>query len=389
MTEQPRPSMLSADGVTAPLQHSVFRRIWLASLLSNLGLLIQGVGAAWAMTQMTSSADKVALVQTALMLPVMLISMPAGAIADMYDRRIVALISLVIALSGATRVIGAGVARPDHAANPAGTLFRRRQRHGAVRPCLAILGQRAGAGGDVAIGGSAQRHQLQYRAKFWPRHRRHRGRDCRRGRGLRRQCGALYSAAGRAVSLATNQRAVAAAARTPQSGDRLGCALHRQLALDPHRAGAHVGDRHSWRFGLGADAAGGARPLAWRRANLRHHARRFRHGCGGRRTQHRRSAQTHERRSRDPCLRAVDGRRDRRGGAESGAGTDRRGAGGGGRGVDARGRFVQYRRSALGAALGRGPLAGGVPGFDCRRHRNRKLGLGAPDRPGRRRGPRY
>lgn len=102
MTEQPRRSMLSADGVAAPLRHSVFRRIWLASLLSNLGLLIQGVGAAWAMTQMTSSADKVALVQTALMLPVMLISMPAGAIADMYDRRIVALISLVIALSGAT-----------------------------------------------------------------------------------------------------------------------------------------------------------------------------------------------------------------------------------------------------------------------------------------------
>jgi MFS family permease len=102
MTEQPRRSMLSADGLTAPLRHSVFRQIWLASLLSNLGLLIQGVGAAWAMTQMTSSADKVALVQTALMLPVMLISMPAGAIADMYDRRIVALISLAISLSGAT-----------------------------------------------------------------------------------------------------------------------------------------------------------------------------------------------------------------------------------------------------------------------------------------------
>jgi MFS family permease len=90
------------DGVAAPLRHALFRRIWLASLLSNLGLLIQGVGAAWAMTQMTSSADKVALVQTALMLPIMLIAMPAGAIADMYDRRIVALVSLSIALAGAT-----------------------------------------------------------------------------------------------------------------------------------------------------------------------------------------------------------------------------------------------------------------------------------------------
>ncbi|MCK1642465.1 MFS transporter [Bradyrhizobium sp. 157] len=102
MTDQPKRSRLATDGIAAPLRHAVFRRIWLASLVSNLGILIQGVGAAWAMTQMTSSADKVALVQTALMLPVMLISMPAGAIADMHDRRIVALVSLGIALVGAT-----------------------------------------------------------------------------------------------------------------------------------------------------------------------------------------------------------------------------------------------------------------------------------------------
>jgi MFS family permease len=102
MTKRLKRSLFAADGVAAPLRHGVFRRIWLASLLSNLGLLIQGVGAAWAMTQMTSSADKVALVQTALMLPVMLISMPAGAIADMYDRRVVALISLSISLVGST-----------------------------------------------------------------------------------------------------------------------------------------------------------------------------------------------------------------------------------------------------------------------------------------------
>src|SRR6266853_474623 len=75
MTDQPKRKMFAADSVTAPLRHSVFRRIWLASLLSNFGLLIQGVGAAWAMTQMTSSADKVALVQTALMLPIMLIAL--------------------------------------------------------------------------------------------------------------------------------------------------------------------------------------------------------------------------------------------------------------------------------------------------------------------------
>jgi MFS family permease len=101
MTETPK--RVTADhSITAPLKFRVFRRIWFASLLSNLGLLIQGVGAAWAMTQMASSADKVALVQTALMLPVMLISMPAGAIADMHDRRIVAMVALLISFAGAT-----------------------------------------------------------------------------------------------------------------------------------------------------------------------------------------------------------------------------------------------------------------------------------------------
>src|ERR1700751_2299630 len=97
-----RAQMFGGDSIAAPLRHPTFRRIWLASVLSNLGLLSQGVGAAWAMTQMASSADKVALVQTALSLPIMLIAMPAGAIADMYDRRIVAMVSLAIALTGAT-----------------------------------------------------------------------------------------------------------------------------------------------------------------------------------------------------------------------------------------------------------------------------------------------
>lgn len=95
MTQPLKPSAFSPDDITAPLRQLTFRRIWLASVLANVGALIRSVGAAWTMTQMTSSADKVALVQTALMLPLMLISMPAGAIADMYDRRIVAVLSSV------------------------------------------------------------------------------------------------------------------------------------------------------------------------------------------------------------------------------------------------------------------------------------------------------
>ncbi len=90
-----------ADGVFAPLRFPVFRRIWLASLLSNFGLLIQGVGAAWAMTELTADPQPVALVQTMLMAPMMLLSIPAGAAADVYDRRLVALAALLTSLFGA------------------------------------------------------------------------------------------------------------------------------------------------------------------------------------------------------------------------------------------------------------------------------------------------
>ena len=90
----------SSLGIFSPLRYAVFRRIWTASLLSNLGLLILGVGAAWAMTKLSSSTSMVALVQTSLMLPVALVSTPAGAIADMFDRRIVGLVALSIALAG-------------------------------------------------------------------------------------------------------------------------------------------------------------------------------------------------------------------------------------------------------------------------------------------------
>ena len=87
----------------APLKERTFRRIWSASVLGNLGQLILGVGAAWEMTRLSNSTTMVALVQTAMMLPLMLASLPAGAFADMYDRRKVAMSGLGISmLSAAT-----------------------------------------------------------------------------------------------------------------------------------------------------------------------------------------------------------------------------------------------------------------------------------------------
>lgn len=80
-----------------PLRERIYRRIWSASVLSNFGQLILGVGAAWEMTRLTTSASLVALVQSALMLPLMLVSVPAGAIADMFDRRKIAITGLSFA----------------------------------------------------------------------------------------------------------------------------------------------------------------------------------------------------------------------------------------------------------------------------------------------------
>ncbi|MFA4906498.1 MAG: MFS transporter [Candidatus Margulisiibacteriota bacterium] len=71
----------------SPFKQSVFRALWIATLVSNVGTWIQNVGAAWLMTSMSKSPVLVALVQVATTLPMFLLSLPAGALADIIDRR--------------------------------------------------------------------------------------------------------------------------------------------------------------------------------------------------------------------------------------------------------------------------------------------------------------
>ncbi|MGN6375954.1 MAG: MFS transporter [Sphingomonas sp.] len=70
-----------------PFRHGIFRAVWITSTISNFGSLIEGVGAAWMMVMLAAPASMVALVQSSRTLPVMLLSLAAGAIADQYDRR--------------------------------------------------------------------------------------------------------------------------------------------------------------------------------------------------------------------------------------------------------------------------------------------------------------
>ncbi|MBD8677783.1 MFS transporter [Sphingomonas sp. CFBP 13720] len=71
----------------SPLSIPIFRAIWIASMTSNFGGLIQSVGASWMMTSLASSPQMIALVQASTTLPIMLLSLWAGAVADNLDRR--------------------------------------------------------------------------------------------------------------------------------------------------------------------------------------------------------------------------------------------------------------------------------------------------------------
>ena len=77
----------------SPLAHRAFLLILVGSLLSNFGNAIQSVGAAWQLTLMRQPADVIALVQTATNLPIMLLALPAGAWADMFDKRTIMLLA--------------------------------------------------------------------------------------------------------------------------------------------------------------------------------------------------------------------------------------------------------------------------------------------------------
>ena len=79
-------SLVSTDG-QAPLRNPVFRLLWLAWLTANITMWMNETASAWLMTSLTDNALMVALVQTAATLPVFLLGLPGGALADILDRR--------------------------------------------------------------------------------------------------------------------------------------------------------------------------------------------------------------------------------------------------------------------------------------------------------------
>ncbi|MDJ0950638.1 MAG: MFS transporter, partial [Alphaproteobacteria bacterium] len=99
----PRPETGSA---WSPFRHGAFAVLWSAAVLSNIGSWMNEVGAGWLMTTLAPSPLMVALVQTAATLPVFLFALPAGALADIVDRRRLLLVVQCL-LAGAVAVFAA------------------------------------------------------------------------------------------------------------------------------------------------------------------------------------------------------------------------------------------------------------------------------------------
>ncbi|WP_299164177.1 MFS transporter [Accumulibacter sp.] len=91
----------------SPFGHRTFTVLWIATVVSNIGTWMHDVGAGWLMTSLSPSPLMVAFVQTATTLPIFLFALPAGALADIVDRRRLLLIVQIImtALAGALALI--------------------------------------------------------------------------------------------------------------------------------------------------------------------------------------------------------------------------------------------------------------------------------------------
>jgi len=77
----------------APLRHKLFRLLWTTNLVVSVGVWLQNTGAGWLMTTLAPDALTVSMVQMATILPMLMLALPAGALADIVDRRLFIMIT--------------------------------------------------------------------------------------------------------------------------------------------------------------------------------------------------------------------------------------------------------------------------------------------------------
>lgn len=89
---------MTADKTQNPLRLPLFRALWIATIVSNVGTWMHDAGAGWLMTSLSDAPIMVALVQAATTLPMFLFALPGGALADIIDRRRLLLVAQFWAL---------------------------------------------------------------------------------------------------------------------------------------------------------------------------------------------------------------------------------------------------------------------------------------------------
>ena len=85
-----------------PLRHRMFRLLWLANVVVWVGTWLQNTGAGWLMTSLDPNPMVVAMVQAATILPVFLLALPGGALADIIDRRLFLIAAQVLTMLAAS-----------------------------------------------------------------------------------------------------------------------------------------------------------------------------------------------------------------------------------------------------------------------------------------------
>jgi len=94
----------------APFRHSAFTVIWTATLVSNVGGWMYSAASGWLMTSLSPDPLIVALVQAASSLPICLFAIPAGALADIFDKR--RFLIVVETITTVVSAVGLGWATP-------------------------------------------------------------------------------------------------------------------------------------------------------------------------------------------------------------------------------------------------------------------------------------
>ena len=90
--------VVSPASLIAPLSNPIYRRLWAATLMSNFGVWIQSVAAAWLMTSIAPTVDFVAWVQAATALPPLCFTVLGGVLADRFDQRLVFTFAQIVVL---------------------------------------------------------------------------------------------------------------------------------------------------------------------------------------------------------------------------------------------------------------------------------------------------